>query len=47
MALGELQQIEALELLHKLADDSDRTVRLHAIAALKKFPNIYANQLYS
>jgi len=44
MSLGALQQSEALELLQKLAEDRDRTVKLHAIAALKKFPNIYANQ---
>ncbi|MBF2019510.1 MAG: HEAT repeat domain-containing protein [Hydrococcus sp. C42_A2020_068] len=38
MSLGELGQTEAIELLLNLAEDSDRTVKLHAIAALKKFP---------
>lgn len=47
MSLGELRQTEALELLQQLAEDNDRTVKLHAIAALKKFPDIYVNQLSS
>jgi HEAT repeat protein len=39
MSLGELGQKEAIDLLLDLAEDSDRTVKLHAIAALKKFPD--------
>ncbi|OKH18373.1 PBS lyase [Hydrococcus rivularis NIES-593] len=39
MSLGELGQTEAIPVLLNLAENSDRTVKLHAIAALKKFPN--------
>lgn len=40
MSLGELGQPEAIELLQKLAEDEDKIVRLHAIAALKKYCSV-------
>lgn len=39
MSLGELGQTDAIDLLLKLAEDNEQIVRLHAIAALKKFPD--------
>jgi HEAT repeat protein len=40
MSLGELGQPEAIELLQKLAQDEDKIVKLHAIAALKKYCSV-------
>ncbi|MCU0538071.1 MAG: HEAT repeat domain-containing protein [Hydrococcus sp. Prado102] len=40
MSLGELGQPEALELLQRLAEDEDKIVKLHAIAALKKYCSV-------
>ncbi|MBE9129063.1 MULTISPECIES: HEAT repeat domain-containing protein [unclassified Coleofasciculus] len=39
LSLGQLGDEQAIEVLSKLTGDSEHTVRLHAIAALKKFPN--------
>jgi HEAT repeat protein len=38
MSLGELRQTDAIAIITTLAEDEDRIVRLHAIAALKKIP---------
>ncbi|NEO15459.1 MULTISPECIES: HEAT repeat domain-containing protein [unclassified Moorena] len=38
MSLGQLAQFESIPLLKDLVADSDHSVSLHAIAALKKFP---------
>ncbi len=40
ISLGELGEAEGIPILQQLADDPDQTVRLHAIAALKKFPEL-------
>jgi HEAT repeat protein len=42
MSLGELGQTDAIALLDALAEDAERIVRLHAIAAVKKFPRTEA-----
>ncbi|WP_124973289.1 HEAT repeat domain-containing protein [Aphanothece sacrum] len=42
MSLGKLGHPIALDTLEKLAQDSDKAVRLHAIAALKKFSPLVA-----
>jgi HEAT repeat protein len=44
MALGELGQSKAIALLFQLSQEEDYTVKLHAIAALKKFPNSFYSQ---
>lgn len=44
MALGELGQSKAIELLVQFSQEEDYTVKLHAIAALKKFPNSLYSQ---
>lgn len=40
MSLGELGQPEALELLQRFAEDEDKIIKLHAIAALKKYCSV-------
>lgn len=39
MSLGELGETQAITSLLELGGDKERTVRLHALAALKKFPS--------
>jgi HEAT repeat protein len=41
MSLGELGEALAQTLLQELVVDAEQTVRLHALAALKKFPNTH------
>ncbi|MGK7878378.1 MAG: HEAT repeat domain-containing protein [Xenococcaceae cyanobacterium] len=45
MSLGELGQTQAINPLLELAADSEQAVRLHAIAALKKFPNVHQQKV--
>jgi HEAT repeat protein len=40
MSLGELGHPEALELLQRFAEDEDKIIKLHAIAALKKYCSV-------
>jgi len=42
MSLGQLGEAQALEPLIELLEEPDLTVRLHAIAALKKIPHAYS-----